>query len=270
MRFYSISQMGQTEFRYVIPNDMPAEMISGNPYYSRPARTLYLLHGYSGNDSDWEFNGIAEDVASKYNLAVFMISAGNDFYLNRPAAGRQYQTYAGDEIVRYTRKTFGLSKRREDTLIGGLSMGGYGAMHTALAYPETFAGAICLSSALIIHEMTGIQPGFRNPAANYEYYHEVFGDLSRLDETEANPEVQFAGLKAKGIQTPSIYMAVGTEDFLYENNQVTRKALDALGADLKYEEGPGAHDWTFWNHYIINGVEWMLQKVDQQMMQEDR
>ena len=128
MRYYSLAQAGQTNFRYVLPCDVPPEMVQGNRHFNRPAKNLYLLHGFSGNEDDWEYNGVAEDIAVEYNLNVFMVSAGNSFYLDREATGCQFATFAGEEIVAFTRKLFGLSDRREDTLIGGLSMGGFGAL----------------------------------------------------------------------------------------------------------------------------------------------
>ena len=261
MRFYSEAQMGQVNISYVIPNDIPPIMVGDNPYYKRPMKTLYLLHGISGNDSDWEYTGIAEDVAGMYNLAVIMITAGNNFYLDRAATGCQYGTFAGKEVVEYTRKLFGLSDKREDTLIGGLSMGGFGALHTALAYPETFGGVVALSSALVIHDIAGIKPGYKNEIANYEYYNMVFGDLDKVEQSDANPEVLYTRLKEQGADIPPIYMAIGTEDFLYPTNQVMKKFLEDNKANFKYEEGPGIHDWKFWNTYIVKGVEWVLKNV---------
>ncbi len=261
MRFYSLSQMGQVNISYVIPNDVPEMMMQGNKHYERPMKTLYLLHGYSGNDTDWEYNGIAEDIAFGYNLAVIMITCGNSFYLDRKATGTKYCTYAGQEVVDYTRKLFGLSDRREDTLIGGLSMGGFGAIHTAFAYPETFGGVVALSSALIIHAIKGLKPGFEDMMANYDYYAEVFGDLDKVEESDANPEVLYRRLKEQGKEIPPVYMAVGTEDFLYENNRIMKKFFEDNGADFIYEEGPGIHDWNFWNKYIGRGVEWVLGKL---------
>ena len=55
-------------------------------------------------------------------------------------------------------------------------------------------------------------------------------------------------------------MAVGTEDMLYASNQELRGFLEQHHADMKDEEGPGIHDWKFWNHYVRNGVEWLLER----------
>ena len=142
-------------------------------------------------------------------------------------------------------------------------MGGFGALHTALAYPETFGGVVALSSALVIHEIAGLKPDAPSEGllANYEYYREVFGDLDTLEESDANPEVLYMRLKEAGAEIPPIYMAIGTEDFLYEHNQILRRFLEKNEANFRYEEGPGIHDWKFWNVYITKGIEWVLENV---------
>lgn len=261
LRYYSLAQMGQVNISFVIPNDIPPMLVEGNENYNRPMKTLYLLHGFSGNESDWEYNGVAEDIAAAYNMAVIMITGGNNFYLDRAATGCQYGTFAGEEVVNYTRNLFGLSDKKEDTLIGGLSMGGFGAIHTALAYPETFGAAIALSPALVIHEISGIKPGATGLLANYEYYREVFGDTDTVAESDANPEVLYRKLKSEGKEIPPIYMAIGTEDTLYPHNQEFRKFLEENNANFKYEEGPGIHDWKFWNRFVFSGIDWALEQI---------
>lgn len=261
MRFYSVCQNAQVEFTYVLPNDYPSFMTEVNPHFKRGMKALYLLHGITGNDLDWECNGTAEELALKYNLAIFMVTAGNNFYLDRAATGAQYGKYVGQEVIDFTRKTFHLSDKREDTLIGGLSMGGFGAIHTAWAYPDTFGGIVALSSALIIHNIQGMKPGTKDMMANYEYYREVFGDLDKVSESDNNPEVLYKKCIQEGKKMAPLYMAIGKEDFLYQENQIMRKFLDDQGANYKYEEGPGIHDWNFWNAYITKGLEYVLNEI---------
>ena len=93
------------------------------------------------------------------------------------------------------------------------------------------------------------------------HYKEVFGDLSKVEESDANPEVLYERIEKDGKPVPPVYMAIGTDDFLYENNQIMRKFLEDKGAKMKYEEGPGIHDWNFWNAYIGKGVEWVLENA---------
>ncbi|WP_155838009.1 hypothetical protein [Butyrivibrio sp. FCS014] len=44
-------------------------------------------------------------------------------------------------------------------------------------------------------------------------------------------------------------------------NQILRRFLKENEANFKYEEGPGIHDWKFWNAYITKGVEWVLENM---------
>ena len=131
------------------PENLPF-FLKDNPYYQRPAKTLILLHGYSGDCTDWLYNSPAAEYSMKYNLAVVMPSGGLNFYVDRPATGRQHCRFIGEDLIKYLRDTFNLCQNREDTLIGGLSMGGFGALHTGLMYPETFGGIIALSSTWLI------------------------------------------------------------------------------------------------------------------------
>ena len=155
-------------FHIVLPNDLPKEWTADNPHYKRPMKTLFLLHGYTGNSMDWMTGSAVCELAGNYNLAVVCPAGENSFYLDGPETGRKYATYVGEELVQYVRKTFRLAERMEDTYIGGLSMGGFGAIHTALQFNYNFARAFALSSALIVHEVAHMQPGGGNPVANYE------------------------------------------------------------------------------------------------------
>ena len=60
---------------------------------------------------------------------------------------------------------------------------------------------------------------------------------------------------------PLLYMAIGTEDDLLENNREFRDFLVKEGAELIYEEGPGIHDWFFWNEYLDKGLGKVLAKL---------
>ena len=44
---------------------------------------------------------------------------------------------------------------------------------------------------------------------------------------------------------PKIFMACGTEDFLYQVNVAYRDFLKQQGAEVTFMEGPGGHDWGF-------------------------
>lgn len=258
VKFRANSLCGNGEFYMFLPDKEIPPFMMDNPNYKRPVKTLILLHGFSGDCTDWLYNAPCLEYSLKYNLAIVLPTGGLNFYLDQKATGKQYCKFIGEDLINYLRDTYGLAKTREDTFIGGLSMGGFGAFHTALTYPEKFFGLMSLSGALIIHELKDIKKNNGNMMANYEYYVDTFGDLDKVEESDANPEVLFIRNKEKGIENPKIYMACGTEDFLYHNNQIMKQFLENEKYDFKYEEGPGVHDWHFWIPYSEKGIEYLL------------
>jgi len=161
-------------------------------------------------------------------------------------------------LVELTRKMFPLSRKREDTFIGGLSMGGYGAMRNGLKYSDTFGYIVSLSGALLIDDMpqrTNESPMFME---RRDYAESVFGNLDELLESDKNPKWLIKQLKKEGKSIPKIYMACGVDDMLLEENRSMHAFLQENGVDVTYEEGPGSHEWDFWDTYIKKAIyEWL-------------
>jgi len=257
--FYSKTLAKIVSFNMILPNDIPPEMIEENEHYKRKVKTLYLLHGYSGSNKDWLLGSMAQEMAAKYNMAMVMPSGDNSFYLDGKGTGKAYCQFVGQELVAYIRKTFSLSDNKEDTFIGGYSMGGFGAIHTGLTYPTTFGKVMALSSALIIHNIANRQDDFKDAIADYDYYSSVFGDLSKLDHSVNNPEFLIHKLKEEKQVIPAVYMACGTEDFLIEENRAFHEFLQKENVPVQYIESPGVHNWDFWNQYLEPSIQWMLE-----------
>lgn len=253
--FYANSLRRQASFEMFIPNDIREDIPAEETIYTkRKMKTLFLFHGYTGKAENW----VPIELAQKYNFAIVMPNAENSFYLNGLSTGHNFQTLVGEELVAYVRKTFGLAMEAENTYVFGLSMGGFGSLHTAFAYPETFGKTGAMSSALIVHEIAGMKEGGDNGVANYAYYHECFGDLEHVVESDNNPEQLVRKLKEAGKKIPEIYMCCGTEDFLLENNREFDKYLTNIGVEHIYREGPGIHDMKFWREHTEKIVEWMF------------
>lgn len=296
MEFHAQTIMQHANFAYALPYDTEMEEVKDPSNYDRDTKSLILLHGLTGTDTDWLYGGVAQMLAYQYNLAVFMPTTGNSFYLDHGYPGGNYASYIGEELPDFINKVFGFCESRENTIIGGLSMGGYGAIHTALAFPERFASCIGLSSALVIKAIderfqaeglqdadgNAVQPaGTRAPAAGaaetgkpvspntedvdpvgdvlpLQMLLDVFGGSARIAGTDRDPEALYLKLKKAGTDIPKLYFAVGTEDSLLEPNREFAAFLEKEGADYTYEEGPGKHDWFFWNEYIERGLKCVL------------
>ena len=257
MEFHAESIMMHTNFAFALANDAPMEEVRDKRHYDRETRNLILLHGLTGTDTDWLYGGLAQDMAIQFNLNVFMPTTGNSFYVDKGYRGANWCEYVGSELIRYISDTFRIDVNREITMIGGLSMGGYGALHIALAYPETFSACIALSSAMIIHEYaenssraSGVVPR--------AMMMDILGDPKKVEASDNNPETQYLKLKQRGAKIPRIYMACGTEDLLIEHNREFASFLKENGADIIFDEGPGVHNWRFWNEYLERGLDKLL------------
>ena len=266
MALIQVNFVSRTLLRTVTINViLPVDKFSMNPHEVReekPFKTLYLLHGIFGNYTDWVTGTRVQRWAEARDLAVVMPSGENGFYVDQPGAPwNNYGRFIGEELVEITRRMFPLSRRREDTFIGGLSMGGFGAIRNGLKYSDTFGGIIGLSSA--IHILEESNDGHMDVA----YEESCFGPLDEARGTDRNPRVLIDRLTAAkaadpALELPRIFMACGTEDGLLGVNRTYRDLFRSNGFDVTYFESAGGHSWDFWDQYIQKVIEEWLPLED--------
>jgi len=256
MNLMSKALMRTVPVNVILPVDKMA--FPGMPVREeKPYKTLYLLHGVFGNYTDWVCGTRIQRYAEEHDLVVVMPSGDNAFYVDQPAANNYYGEFVGKELVEVTRRMFPLSRKREDTFIAGLSMGGYGAMRNGLKYCDTFGYIVSLSGALLVDDFatrTEDGPFFLE---NKSYAEACFGDLSKLVDSDKNPRWLVKELKKAGRELPRIYMACGDQDGLLPENKEMAAFLKEQGAEVTFEIGPGAHEWDFWDTYIKKAIEWL-------------
>lgn len=246
--FYSEVLQLSTSVCAIIPQHPYSEKTHWNP--DRKYQTLYLLHGLSDDHTIWQRRTAIERYAP-YGLAVIMPEVHRSFYTDM-AYGNKYWTYISEELPYLCRSFFHLSDAREDNFTAGLSMGGYGAFKLALSHPDRYMAAASLSGAVDIvqvaqaddedwqHEMTAI---FGNPAEVEGSAHDLFHLSRQLVKTD-RPQ-------------PALYQCCGTEDFLYDQNIRFKAFAESTGLSLTYEEGPGEHEWGYWDQQIQRVLDWL-------------
>ena len=249
VRMNAESLKRQTVFELFLPNDP----VSGKMPPDSPMNTLFLLHGYRSGPEFW----LPEELARKYRLAVVMPNGENSFWLDGISTGHAFGTLIGEELPAYLQKTFGLAQSREHTFLMGVSMGGFGALRTALARPGRFGKAAAFSAALIQHEVAEMQPGKGNFVANFEYYRECFGEPAAVLQSDKNPEYLAERLLNAGEPLPELYLCCGTEDFLLEPNRAFHQFLTAHGIAHTYREDKGGHDMQFWRRFAPEALAWL-------------
>lgn len=248
------------DFKVILPIEQTGDPIAN--YKNKPDKfkTVYLLHGFSGNSSDWLINSRISKIARDRNIAVVMPSGENSFYVDHEKRGIYYGSFVGEELVNATRKMFPLSNSKEDTFIAGLSMGGFGSLLVGCQFAETFGGIISLSGGFVLEDiLQDKQPDYLN-ANTREYYESVFGDLNEVLGSNKDPLAVASKAKKQGY-VPLIYMACGSEDYLFERCKETKNALLKSDIEVKWIQDKGAHDWVFWDKYIEKSIDWMLENT---------
>ncbi|MGO2637740.1 MAG: alpha/beta hydrolase, partial [Enterococcus viikkiensis] len=139
----------------------------------------------------------------------------------------------------------------EKTFAAGLSMGGYGALKHGLAKPEHNAAVASLSGAVIKADRKSLLL-VRNEA----YWQGIFGPLDQIQGSANDPLRLLDELVASGQEAPRFFLACGTEDDLYPASQYIAHKLEQKNLTVTFEEGPGKHDWVFWDAWIQRVLAW--------------
>ena len=147
---------------------------------------------------------------------------------------------------------FPLSDARDDNFVAGLSMGGYGAMKLALSHPDRFAAAASLSGAMDVEATRSGSLG----SDRDRLFRQIWGDES-ISGTPNDLFWLLDQCARSGGPRPKLYQCCGTEDFLYEQNLRFRDVVRRTDYDYTYEEGPGAHDWAYWDAKIQDVLAWL-------------
>ncbi len=255
VNFISKCLMRTVTFNAIIPVDKFGPQAENAE--QKPLKTLYLLHGIFGNYTDWVNGTRIQAWAEANDLAVIMPSGENRFYLDDEKSGELYGEFIGKELVEFTRKLFPLSDKREDTFIAGLSMGGYGAIRNGLKYAENFGCVIGLSAALVHDTWKDADNSAPIFTFRRNYYEAIFGEYDKVKGSDKDPKALLLKLKEEGRPVPKMYLCCGTEDDLVTVNRDFRDFLNENGVDLTYVEGPGKHDWVFWDTYIKKVLDWL-------------
>lgn len=217
-------------------------------------KTLYLLHGLSDDQTIWMRRTSIERYAIERGIAVVMPNVGRSWYTDT-AYGAGYFAFVTEELPRICSYYFkGISERREDTLIAGLSMGGYGAVKAALRCPERYGGCASLSGAFDISAARRL--AMLNEWQGIFDFHMV--DPSELNGTQHDVFALAEKNHREGITFPKMYLWCGESDGLLPANRRFNTLLEDLKIPHLYEESEGNHSWKWWDLHIQSALDYLL------------
>jgi S-formylglutathione hydrolase FrmB len=241
-----------TTMNVILPQQTVSQIGLANATTAGPCKVLYLLHGLSDDHSIWLRRTNIERYVAPLGIAVVMPNCHRGFYTDA-VDGFRYFTHIAEEVPALAEQFFQISSRPEDRSIAGLSMGGYGAFKIALRQPERWAAAASLSGVADMDcaFMRNAEGAFRHELER------LFGNLDALRPEDDLPALLRAVANTAGPK-PRLFQCCGSEDFLYDANSSTRALAASLPLDYRYEEGPGGHDWDFWDRWIQRVLTWMF------------
>lgn len=226
-----------------------------------PPGLLILLHGLTGNNAQWPSRVPLEPLADQHNLVIVCPDGHRSFWINQ-AYGFRFGDWVGSELPALMRSSLQISASRSDTLIGGLSMGGYGAFRAAFDHPMEFGAAFSLSGTLDVAEAAfrGRHPDLYEIGFGDDEHPRPSDDLvsrterfiaprpssKATDETEA----ESSAVHVPDIRDVRLFASCGTEDELLEQNRLFAETADAARFELEYQEAAGQHDFEFWGHWL--------------------
>jgi len=276
------------------------------PSYARDASrrfpVAYYLHGLSGSQGDWtskgDITGAADSLFAKGTPEMIVVMPDGDdgwyttwasqlsyracadtLHQEGPATycvqHQRYDDYVAKDLVRFVDAHYRTRADKEHRGIGGLSMGGYGALALALRYPDVFSAAAS-HSGVVAPMYIGPKP-FVAPAkfastipelqtvagAYGQRFQSYWGiDLERWRQADV---LQTATtLLNRRAVIPALFFDCGTEDGLVDQNRALHSELTRLGITHSYAEWPGAHTWRYWSTHVRESLAWMGARIGRQ------
>lgn len=249
-RFPSRALGRAAEFHVVLPRPQSAfaELLRADAQEIK--KCLWFFHGVGDSAEAVLLQTEIAALADEHNLMIVLPSVENSFCLDLDG-GIRFRSYLLDELIPYVENILPVPDGRENQLIGGISMGGYGACSLALERPEKFSKVLCLSGALDLRSGTrfarACEIPLPPPLSGNGVLPEDWDLLTLLERAMGG-----------GAPLPEFYLVCSEMDSVWKSNKRFAEHAKALGVPAALHSRPGVHDWAFWRENLVPAVEWAV------------
>jgi S-formylglutathione hydrolase FrmB len=206
---------------------------------------VYLLHGWSGNYSNW-ISKVPElkNYADEFRLIIVCPDGHySSWYFDSPVdSAMRYETYISIEVPEYVDAHYPTIKDRKARAITGLSMGGHGGLFLGFRHAGAFGACGSMSGGVDLNDSRNKFDVMKRIGDTIQYA-DNWKKYSVINVVEQYPGDSLA-----------IIIDCGTEDFFYAGNRALHEKLLRLKIPHDYVERPGKHDWFYW----ANAVKYQL------------
>jgi enterochelin esterase-like enzyme len=213
---------------------------------------LYLLHGAGGpagyGVEEWLGYALTEDLDRMLALGliepmiVILPNGEQGYWMNHAGGGPRWADFVAVDLVKHVDATFRTEARREKRAVGGLSMGGHGALQLALNHPDVFSIAGAHSPTLRSFEDSPEFFGDQKWFAQYD-------PLALIKSSDAARRVAF-------------WVDAGHEDKWLPSAAAVAKALEGKRASVTYKVLEGEHEGWYWNYYLPEFLSFYAQALN--------
>jgi enterochelin esterase-like enzyme len=225
-----------------LDRDMPYVIYLPPDYATADRRypVLYMLHGLGGHRDEWLAYGLM-DVVDREILAgniapliVVLPQGDKGYWADHTNDGPRWGAYMRLDVVQHIDSTYRTLREARYRAIGGLSMGGWGALHNSFIHPEVFAVVGAHS------------PSLRPDDGS-------LGFLGTGAEFAAKDPMEIAKTSS-ALGALQIWLDSAVEDPWVARARELNDTLTARGLDHTWQEYPGGHDWTYWHEHAIDYI----------------
>jgi len=235
------------EYNIYLPSDYETS--------TRRYPVLYLLHGYTDDETAWtqfgEANRIADQLLQSGEITpmiIVMPDAGVSWYVNSADGKVMYEDFFVKELIPHIDATYRTRSSREFRAVAGLSMGGHGSLIMAMKHPDLFVAAAPLSAGILTEDEIVAMPD--------ENWDTVFGPPygKGLKAKERLTEHLFQNWILKIVETANAdelkkvkyYIDCGDGDFLIKGNMALHAAMIDKKVPHEFRVRDGEHNWDYW------------------------
>ncbi len=232
-------------------------------YSQRHYPVVYLLHGYSDDETAWvqfgEVNLTADRAIESREIPpmiIVMPDAKITWYINDHLGKERYEDMFFEEFIPYIEKQYRIRSKKEFRAVSGLSMGGYGSLIYALHHPDMFAACAPFSAGIHTNdEIINMTEERYN-----QWYARLYGEnkkgKDRLTEHWHKNSVLacMKNMPEENKNKVRFYIDCGDDDFLYEGNSELHILMRDLNIPHEYRVRDGEHNWTYWRTGIKNAL----------------
>ncbi|MCC6459312.1 MAG: esterase family protein [Saprospiraceae bacterium] len=238
-----------TEVEYSIY--LPAGYDQSNRRYP----VLYLLHGYTDDETGWTQFGEAQHIADQTiasgdapAMLIVMPDAGVSWYVNSADGKVRYEDFFVQELIPHIDASYRTRTAREFRAVAGLSMGGHGSLIMAMKHPDLFVAAAPLSAGIFTEqELTNMPDDDWNHVFGPPYGAGLKGPERLTAHMAQNWILKIVeNTGAEALKRVRYYIDCGDGDFLIKGNMALHALLIDKGVPHEFRVRDGEHNWPYW------------------------